>query len=97
MLIGLQPARHRYRPVFDVVIHGNKTTGPKWRIYSKTVITCELVRDFVIRKIVPCNKGFTKFQLNLPYFGSDTVLRILEIRHYGPVCDVSETGLYENI
>ena len=23
------------------------------------------------------------------------MLRTLEIRHYGPVCDVSETGLYQ--
>ena len=36
-----------------------------------------------------------KFQSNLPYLGYNTVLRTLEIRHYGPVCDVSETGLYE--
>ena len=35
-----------------------------------------------------------KFQLNLPYLGYNTVLGTLEIRHYGPVCDVSETGLY---
>ena len=25
-------------PVFDVVMHSNKVTGPQWRIYSKTVI-----------------------------------------------------------
>ena len=36
-----------------------------------------------------------KFQLNLSYLGYNTVLRTLEIRHYGPVCDVSETGLYK--
>ena len=46
---------HWYRSVFDVVMHSNKVTGPWWRIYSKTVITSELVRDIVIWKIVPCN------------------------------------------
>ena len=50
----------------------------------------------MIWKIVPCNKGFTKFQLNLPYLRYNTVLRTLEIRHYGQVSDVSETGLYES-
>ena len=25
------------------------------------------------------------------------MLRTLEIRHYGPVCDVSETGLYQKM
>ena len=35
-----------------------------------------------------------KFQMNLPYLGYNTVLRTLGIRHYGPVCNVSETGLY---
>ena len=37
-----------------------------------------------------------KFQVNLPYLGYNTVLRTLEIRHYGPVCDVSETGSTQN-
>ena len=32
--------------------------------------------------------------MNLLYLGYNTVLRTLEIRHYGPVCDVSETDLY---
>ena len=32
-----------YRLVFDVVMHSNKITGPKWRIYSKTAVTFELV------------------------------------------------------
>ena len=32
--------------------------------------------------------------MNLPYLGYNTVLQTLEIRHYGPVCDVLETGLY---
>ena len=31
--------------------------------------------------------------MNLPYLGSNTVLPTLEIRHYRPVRDVSETGL----
>ena len=53
----------------------------------------ELVPNFVIWKIVPRNLGVTKIQLNLPYLGYNTVLRFLEIRHYGPVLDVSETGL----
>ena len=44
-----------YRPVSDVIMHSNKITGPQWRIYSKTVITFELVLDFVIWKIVPCD------------------------------------------
>ena len=44
-----------YKPVFYVVMHSNNTIGPLWRIYSKTVIAFELVRDFVIWKIVPCN------------------------------------------
>ena len=57
----------------------------------RTVITSTLVCNFVI---VPCNLGFTKFHLNLPYLGFNTLLRALEIRHYGPVCDVSETCLY---
>ena len=48
----------------------------------------------MIREIVPCNLGFVKFQLNLPYLGYHTVLQTLEICHDGPACDVSETGLY---
>ena len=36
----------------------------------------------------------TKFQLNLPYLDYNIVLRTLGICHYGPVCDVLETGLY---
>ena len=47
----------------------------------------------MISKIVLCNQGFTKFQFNLIYLGHNPVLRTLEIRHYGPVCDVSKTGL----
>ena len=62
-------------------------------IMKYSSITFELVRDFEIWKIVLCNKGFTKFQLNLPYLGYNTVLRTLEIRHYGPVHEVSKTGL----
>ena len=50
-------------------------------------------RTFFGAKFVPCNKGFRKIQLNLPYLVYNTVLRTLEIRHYGPMCDVSETGL----
>ena len=48
----------------------------------------------MIWKIVPCKIDVTKFQLNLPYLGYNTVFRTLKIRHYGPVCDVSETSLY---
>ena len=50
-------------------------------------------RNFVILKIVPRNEGFTKIQSNSANLGYNTVLRTLEIRHYGPFCDVSETGL----
>ena len=56
---------------------------------KKTVITFELAWDFVIWKIVPCNKGNMKFELNLSYFGYNTVLQTLGILHYGPVSDVS--------
>ena len=42
-----------------------------------------------------CNQGFTKFQLNSPYLGYNTESRTKEVRHYGSVCDVSETGLFE--
>ena len=41
-----------YRPVSDAVMHINEKTGPLWRIYSKAVITFELVWDFVIWIIV---------------------------------------------
>ena len=44
------------------------------------------IRSFVL---------FKKFKLNLPYLDYNKVLQNLEIRHYGPVCHVSETGLYE--
>ena len=44
-----------YGPVFDVAMYNNKVTGPRWHIYPKTVITSELVWDFVIWKIVPSN------------------------------------------
>ena len=47
----------------------------------------------MIWRTVPCNKGFTKLQFNLPYLGYNRVLGSLEIGH-GPVCDVLETGLY---
>ena len=47
----------------------------------------------MIQKIIPSNLGSTKLQLNLPYLGYNMVLRALEIRHYGPVCDVSKTIL----
>ena len=68
----------------------------EWSIMAdifKNFLTFQLVWDFVIWKIVPHNWGFTKFQLNLPYLGYNTVFRTLEIRHYGPVCDIWETGL----
>ena len=48
----------------------------------------------MIWKIVPCDLGFTKFPLDLTIFKLNTVLRTLEICHYGPVHDVSKTGLY---
>ena len=47
----------------------------------------------MILKIVPRNKGHTKFQLNVLYLGYNTVFQSLEICHYGPVCDVLEAGL----
>ena len=34
-----------------------------------------------------------KFQSNVAYLGYNTVIQTLEIRHYGPVCDVSEMSL----
>ena len=36
-----------------------------------------------------------KFQVDLPCLSNSTALQILEIRRYGPVYDVSETGLLE--
>ena len=51
----------------------------------------------MIWKIVPCNEDLTNFQLNVPYLRYNTALRTMEIRHYGPVCEVSETGLYSCI
>ena len=47
----------------------------------------------MIWKIVPCDKGFTKFQSNLPYLGYNTLLQTVEVHYYRPVRDVSETGL----
>ena len=35
-----------------------------------------------------------KFQLNLPHLGYNKVFQTSKIRHYGPVCDISETDLY---
>ena len=38
---------------------------------------------------------FYEISVEFLYLGYNTVLRNLEIRHYGPVCNVLETGLYE--
>ena len=40
------------------------------------------------------NKGSTKIWFILRYFDYKKVLQSFEIRPYGPLCDVSEIGIY---
>ena len=51
----------------------------------------------MVWKIAPCNLGFTKFQLCLPYSGLQDSAPNFGNPPLSTVCDISETGIYKYI